>query len=244
MSKQKIYRTLIVDDEKYARIDLKDMLSVFPNIEIVGEAKNIKTAVESIEQLKPDLIFLDIQFPGETGFELFEKKNISAKVIFVTAYDEYAIRAFDVNACDYLLKPVNPERLALAVKRLQENREQSIPNNISLTKNDSIYIQINYNYYFIRLDTIIKITSADHFTEILTTKGLKGLTNKNLRDWEESLPKESFIQVHRSTIINMNFVEKVERGANYSYRLYLKNIEAPISISRRFASQIKSRMAL
>lgn len=244
MSKENKFRTLIVDDEKFARGDLRELLSVFPTIDVVGEAKNIKTAADAIQQLKPDLIFLDIQFPGETGFELFEKIDISAKIIFVTAYDEFAIRAFDVNACDYLLKPVNPDRLALAIERLQENRERLVPQNISLTNEDSIYLQMNYKYYFIRLDSIIKITAADHFTDIITTKGLKGLTNKQLCEWKNFLPKSSFIQVHRSTIINMNFVEKVERGANYSYHLKMKIIDEPIPISRRFASQIKKQMLL
>jgi len=242
MTLQKEFRTLIVDDEKYARSDLRELLSVFPTIDVVGEAKNIKAAVEAVEKLKPDLIFLDIQFPGETGFELFEKVDINAKVIFVTAYDEYAIRAFDVNACDYLLKPVNPDRLALAVTRLQENRERLLPKGIPLTPEDSIYLQLNYKYYFIRIDSIIKITAADHFTEIITAKGVKGLTNKQLCDWDECLPKNSFLQVHRSTIINMNFVDRVERGTNYSYRIILKNIEEPITISRRYATQLRKKM--
>jgi two-component system LytT family response regulator len=244
MNEEKKYRTLIIDDEKYARSDLRELLSLFPTIDIVGEAKNIKTAIEAIENLKPDLLFLDIQFPGETGFELFDKVDITAKVIFVTAYDEYAIRAFDVNACDYLLKPVNPDRLALAIKRLPENHEQQNQPSISLTEEDSIYLQLNYKYYFLRVDSIIKITAADHFTEVFTAKGLKGLTNKQLCEWEKRLPKSSFTQVHRSTIINMNFVERIERGANYSYHVIMKNIEEPILISRRYAAQIKKRMAL
>ena len=244
MNKEIIYNTLIVDDERFARNDLKELLSIFPTIKVVGEAKNIKTAVEAIEQLKPDLIFLDIQFPGETGFELFQKTDVRAKVIFVTAYDEYAIRAFDVNACDYLLKPVNPERLALAVKRLQENREPTLHKNIILNNEDSIYLQLNYKYYFVRVDSIIKITAADHFTEITTTKGLHGLTSKHLCDWEESLPKDTFIQVHRSAIINMNYVERIERRANYSHQIYIKDMAEPIPISRRYAAKIKRHMAL
>lgn len=244
MKEEKRYRTLIVDDEKYARSDLRELLSDFPSVEVVGEAKNIKTAIEAIEKLKPDLIFLDIQFPGETGFELFDKIEITAKVIFVTAYDEYAIRAFDVNACDYLLKPVNPDRLALAVKRLPDNREQQIHPNTLFTETDSIYLQLNYKYYFVRVDSIIKITAADHFTEVVTTKGLKGLTNKQLCEWDKCLPKSSFTQIHRSTIINMNFVERIERGANYSNRIILKNIDEPITISRRYASKIKKRTTI
>lgn len=242
MIKEKICRTLIVDDEKYTRSDLRELLSVFPTIEIVGEAKNIKTAVEAIENLKPDLIFLDIQFPGETGFDLFEKTDVKAKVIFVTAYDEFAIRAFEVNACDYLLKPVNPDRLALSIKRLQENHDEIVTSKQLLTNEDSIYLQMNYKYYFIRIDSIIKISAADHYTEIVTSKGLRGLTNKSLKEWEESLPNETFIQIHRSTIININFVENVERGAKYSLYIKMKNIEKPIPISRRYASQIKKRI--
>ena len=115
MSNEKIYRTLIVDDEKYARKDLIEQLAEFSCIDIIGEAKNIRIAIEQIDLLAPDLIFLDIQFPGETGFDLFEKTVIRSKVIFVTAFDQFAIRAFEVNACDYLLKPVNPVRLAVTI---------------------------------------------------------------------------------------------------------------------------------
>lgn len=241
MSNEKRYRTLIVDDEKYARKDLREQLSSFACIDVIGEAKNIETAIEQIERLTPDLIFLDIQFPGETGFDLFEKANISAKVIFVTAYDEYAIRAFEVNACDYLLKPVNPLRLALTIKRLSENQEPIIiPSNV-FRNEDSIYIQLNNKYYFIRIDSIVKITANDHFTEIITTKGIKGLSNKHLFEWDECLPRCSFIQVHRSTIVNVNFVEKITRGTYYSHQIKMKNMESPIPISRKYLKQIKEK---
>jgi two-component system, LytTR family, response regulator len=244
MIKEIKYRTLIVDDEKFARSDLKQLLLEFPSIEVVGEAKNLKTAIEAIEHLKPELIFLDIQFPGENGFELFDKIDISAKVIFVTAYDEYAIRAFDVNACDYLLKPVNPSRLALALNRLHENQVKTIPKNIELTNDDTIYLQMNYKYYFIRVDSIIKITAADHYSEIITINGMRGLTKKHLCEWKDSLPPKYFIQIHRSTIVNMAYVEKIERGINYSYNLTMKNISDTIIISRRYASQIKKKIVL
>lgn len=241
MSYEKKYRTLIVDDEKYARKDLRDQLLGFACIDVIGEAKNIETAIEQIELLAPNLIFLDIQFPGETGFDLFEKININAKVIFVTAFDEYAIRAFEVNACDYLLKPVNPVRLALTIKRLSENQEpERTPSNV-FRNEDSIYIQLNNKYYFIRIDSIIKITATDHFTEIITSKGIKGLSNKHLFEWDECLPKSSFIQVHRSSIVNMNFVEKISRGAYYSHIIKMKSMETPIPISRKYLKQIKEK---
>lgn len=239
MSKEKKYRTIIVDDEKYARRDLREVLSEFPIIHVIGEAKSIQTAVELIEQLKPDLIFLDIQFPGETGFDLFEKISIHAKVIFITAYDEYAIRAFEVNACDYLLKPVNPDRLAMTINRLQDNQEPIKSTNNIFRNEDSIYLQLNNKYYFIRIDSIIKITASEHFTEILTLKGIKGLSNKHLYEWEKCLPKKSFIQIHRSTIININFIEKIERGLYYSLHIKMRGIKTSIPISRTYLKQIK-----
>jgi two-component system, LytTR family, response regulator len=241
MSKEKKYRTLIVDDEKYARKDLREQLSSFTCIDVIGEAKNIETAIEHVERLKPDLIFLDIQFPGETGFDLFEKTSIIAKVIFVTAYDEYAIRAFEVNACDYLLKPVNPVRLAMTIKRLSENPEPDVVASNVFRNEDSIYIQLNYKYYFIRIDSIVKITATDHYTEITTSKGIKGLSNKHLFEWAECLPKSSFIQVHRSSIVNINFVEKISRGSCYSHQIKMKSIETLIPISRKYLGLIKEK---
>ncbi len=241
MNSDKKFRTIIVDDEMYARRDLIELIDKFPCIEIIGEAKNIQSAVEIIEQLKPDLIFLDIQFPGETGFDLFEKTNVNARVVFVTAYNEYAIRAFEVNACDYLLKPVNPNRLEMTIKRILEYREELHTSGNAFNNEDSIYIQLNNYHYFIRIDTIIKITAADHFTEILTIKGQKGLSNKQLNEWQKCLPADSFIQVHRSSIINVNFIEKFVKTSNYSVGIKMQNIDSPLPVSRKYLKQIKEK---
>ncbi|MFH0736713.1 MAG: LytTR family DNA-binding domain-containing protein [bacterium] len=244
MCEIKKYKTLIVDDEKYARNDLKEMLASYQMLEIVGEAKNISAALELIEQINPDLIFLDIQFPGELGFDLFDKVNITAKVVFVTAYNEYALRAFEVNACDYLLKPINPDRLALTIKRIIGSREEIKDLPSSFNDEDLIYIQLNYRYYFVKISSIIKIQAQDHFTEITTNIGLKGLTNKSLIEWEACLPQNIFIKIHRSTIINKNYVERIERGKNYSFCVIIKNTENPIVLSRRMARQIKNSLML
>lgn len=241
MNSQKTYRALIVDDETYARRDLKEILSDFPSIDVIGEAKNIQTAIELIEQLNPDLIFLDIQFPGETGFDLFEKTSISARVVFVTAWDAYAIRAFEVNACDYLLKPVNPDRLAMTIKRIEDNQDPVKAPKGVFKKEDSIYIQLNNKFYFLKIDTIVKISAADHFTEILTIKGIRGLSNKQLCEWRKCLPENLFVQVHRSTIINLDFVEKAERDIYHSLHIKLKSIDSPVTVSRKYLKQIKER---
>jgi len=116
------YRALIVDDERLARQELKSMLSGYEKIEIAGEAEDVPGAVKAIQKLEPDIIFLDIQMPGKSGFDLLEETSYSGSIIFVTAFDEYAIRAFEVNALDYLLKPINPERLQTAIERLAESQ--------------------------------------------------------------------------------------------------------------------------
>jgi len=241
MSKDQKCRAIIVDDEKYARADLRELLSEYPNIEVVAEAKNIKTAAEFIELFDPDLIFLDIQFTGESGFDLFEKANVRANVVFVTAYDEYALRAFEVNACDYLLKPINPERLALTIKRLTEKAEPFKSNTKAYEFDDSVYIQLNNRYHFIRLDTIVTITAAEHFTEVFTSNGIKGLSKKHLYEWSDCLPKNLFVQVHRSVIINVEFIENIQRGAYYSHHIKMKGVNGLVSISKKYLKQIKGR---
>jgi two-component system LytT family response regulator len=241
---EKKLSALIVDDEELARIDLKHMLAEHSSIEIVGEASDINSATKAIIELKPDVIFLDIEFPGESGFDLLEKVAESTKIVFITAFDEFAIRAFEVNACDYLLKPVSTTRLKQTIKRLESNTNEIKKTTPSYGYDDQIFISVNYKYYFIKVSSIIKISSEGKYPEILTTTKVRGLVNKSLQEWEKCLPEKHFIRIHRSTIINMNFVEKVERGANYSYILFLKSIDEPIPISRRYASKIKSRMTL
>lgn len=239
---EKRYRAIIVDDEELARSDLKALLAQIPSVEVIGEAENIRTAKEAIEKLNPDLIFLDIQFPGESGFELLEKIETPAKIIFVTAFDEFAIRAFEVNAQDYLLKPVNPERLKLTLEHLETDQPIAEPKMLPFNYDDSIFLELNNRYYFLKVNTIVIITSAGNYSEIVTIRGLNGLTSKSMREWEGRLPKNSFARIHRSTIINLEFVEKIEQWFNYSYRVYLKGLDKPVIMSRRYASKIKERM--
>jgi len=239
---EKRYKAIIVDDEELARNDLKALLAQFPSVEVIGEAENIRTAAEIVEKLNPDLIFLDIQFPGESGFELLEKTDTQAKIVFVTAFDEFAIRAFEVNAQDYLLKPVNPERLKLTLEHLETDQPIAETEMLPFNYDDSIFLELNNKYYFLKVNTIIIITSAGNYSEIVTSQGLSGLTSKSMREWEGRLPKNSFARIHRSTIINMEFVEKIEQWFSYSYRVYLKGLGKPVIMSRRYASKIKERM--
>ena len=189
---KKKFSTLIVDDERLARKDLIAMLEDHESIRVVGEAEDVSSAIQAIEQHKPDIVFLDVQMPGESGFDLLEKTQFHSNVIFVTAYDEYAIRAFEVNALDYLLKPVNPERLASTIRRLESEEAIDVKSMRPLEYEDCLFISINNQLKFMKVKTILCINSAGDYSEVVTTDGEKGLTQKSLREWENRLPGNYF----------------------------------------------------
>jgi two-component system LytT family response regulator len=239
---KKPFNVLVIDDERLARKDLISLLSAHDNITIIGEADDVPSAIRAIERLNPDVIFLDIQMPGESGFDLLEKAEVEAQIIFVTAYDEYAIRAFEVNALDYLLKPVNPDRLAKALEKL-EVRESELPVRLrSLDYEDRLFLMLGRNFKFLKVNTIVSITAAGDYSEVLISDGSKGLTLKSMKEWETRLPAQHFIRIHRSTIINMGFIDRVEEWFNYSFKVYLKGVEEPFVISRRYATRLKERL--
>lgn len=234
-------KAVIVDDEDLARKDLKAVLGDFNEIKVTGEADSVSSAVELINKLKPDLVFLDIQLTGELGFEVLDKITASPEIVFVTAYDKYAIRAFEVNARDYLLKPVNPERAARTIERLK-NPKQDIPAFNKLSYEDVIFLSVNNKNRFLRIDSITAITAAADYTEVVTSDGPKGITPKTMKEWELRLPDSHFVRIHRSTIINTGHIEKVEDWLNYSYRIYLKGIAKPFIMSRRYAAKLKHEL--
>lgn len=236
------FSAVIIDDEKLAREDLKGVLAGFDEIEIIGESDCVDTGVEIIKKLEPDLVFLDVQMPGESGFDLIDKIPPDVKIIFVTAYDEFAIRAFEVNANDYLLKPVSKDRLALTLERLgAEGEDEDLSGTRKLKYDDSVFILFNNSYCFLKVDSIVMISSANDYTEIVINEGKRGLVSKPMREWESRLPEQCFARIHRSTIINLQYVDKIEDWFNYSYRIYLKGFEKPVVMSRRYASNVKKR---
>lgn len=236
------HRALIVDDERLARNDLKSMLGSFPNINIVGEASDAKSAAKAIEQLNPDVIFLDIQMPGQSGFDLLNTADTCAKVIFVTAFDEFALRAFEVNAIDYLLKPVNPKRLKDAVEKLDGEQGSEYLNMRKLNYDDRLFLQVNANMKFIRVSDLVCINASGDYSEIFSADEHRGLTTKSMREWEARLPEKQFCRVHRSTIVNLEYITKVEKWFNNSFRIYMKGAETPVIMSRRYASKMKDKM--
>jgi two-component system LytT family response regulator len=239
-------KAIIVDDERLARSNMRKLLESYPYINIVGEASSCAQASELAENFNPGLIFLDIQLKGETGFDLLDKINKSAKIIFVTAYDEFAIRAFEINALDYLLKPVNPERLKLSLERIFENRDshagKSERNEEKVYEYfDSIYVKINnFSSKFVKISNISYIEPAGNYSKIVSNDGRYCLVQKTMKEWEEELPGRYFIRIHRSAIINIEHIDRIEVVSGNQHRVFLKSLEMPLGISRRYVKKIRT----
>lgn len=235
----KTHTTIIVDDEWLIRRELIMLLSQYPEIKIVGEAANIPQAIALIDEVKPDVIFLDIQLQGGTGFELFERTDIKAIVIFVTAYDQYAIKAFEVNALDYLLKPITRPRLDLTIQRILA-KENILPEKFKpFGYDDSAYILVNGALKFIKIASIHCLVAEGNYSFIYYQDKKKELVSKTLQEWAQVLPPKYFVRIHRSIIVNFELVEQVVKCKNYTYLVHLRGFEKPFVMSRRYAAKLK-----
>lgn len=235
------YKTIIVDDERLARKEMRRLLAEFDEIAVSGEAESLSEAIDLIENEKPHIVFLDIQLSNENGFDLLEKTEQNFKLIFVTAFDAYAIRAFEVNALDYLLKPVNPERLAKAIERLGEENQDEKPELRIFEFDDRIFLELGNRSVFLKVCDISHINSSGDYSEIFTTDKRKYLIEKPLREWEERLPEKHFLRIHRQTIINLEEIEEIETWFNRTFQVRLKNFRETLAVSRRYAVKLKNR---
>lgn len=238
---QKVIKTIIVDDEKLAREDIKAILAKFEDIIILGEAGNFETAVKLIDEQKPDVVFLDIQMPGKNGFEILKEIKISCDVVFVTAYDDFAVNAFETEALDYLLKPVSEERIIKTIERIR-NKKILMGTDTS-EKDQSIFITINKNYHLVKFSSIVKINSAGNYTEIFLDNKIKGLVYKTMKQWQELLPSETFLRIHRNTIINVNYIKEFLKGDD-GIKIVLSKTEKTEKISRRNFSLFRDNFSL
>lgn len=239
-------RALVIDDERLARKELIRLLKDFDEVEIVGECSNAEEAVIAIKEHKPDLIFLDIQMPGKNGFELLEELETVPKVIFVTAYDEYAIRAFQVNALDYLLKPVEEERLAEAINKvLQEDDEDIIGEQEvyegKLGQDDQIFLKDGERCWFVALKEIKLFESEGNYVRVYFNN-YKPLILKSLNNLEERLD-HTFFRTNRKIIVNLRWVQSVENWFNGGLRLTLKD-GTQVEVSRRQGARFRTIMSL
>ncbi len=191
-------RAIIIDDERLARNELKKLLMEFPEIEVVAEAANSGEGIEKIENINPDLVFLDIQMPGKTGFDMLSELDRIPNVIFTTAYDEYALRAFEVNALDYLLKPIEPKRLADAIQKLHLHEDRD-PNPVNpanlnqsiLTENDQVFVKDGERCWFVKLSEIRLFESVGNYAKVYFGPN-KPLILKSLNALEERLDEKIF----------------------------------------------------
>jgi two-component system LytT family response regulator len=241
-------RAIIIDDERLARAELRKLLQDFPEVEIIDEAANAEEGIEKIEAQNPDLIFLDIQMPGKTGFDMLSSLEKSPHVIFTTAYDEYALKAFEVNALDYLLKPVEPKRLADAIQKLHfTEAKESVSNgeNINrslLTENDQVFVKDGERCWFVKLSEIRLFESVGNYAKVFFGNN-KPLILKSLNALEERLDEKMFFRANRKHIVNLRLIEKIEPYFNGGLLLELKGGEK-IEVSRRQTVKFKEMMSL
>jgi len=246
----KIFRTLLIEDERLAREELKSLLKDFMEIEIVGEARNGSEAFEMIKKLSPDLLFLDINMPEMNGFELIKHLEEIPQVIFVTAYDEFALKAFEVNALDYLLKPVDPKRLQESIKKLTNSDEDFTSNqneflaskDRTLTLEDKVFIKDGEKCWFIELRKIRMLESDGNYVKVYFDTS-RPLLLRSLNSFEERLDARFFFRANRKFIINLQWISSIENWFNGGLRVELMEGEK-VEISRRQAIRFKEVMSL
>lgn len=240
-------KVVIIDDERLARNELKKLLQDFPDIEVIGEASNADEGIEKIDNLGPDLIFLDIQMPGKTGFDMLAELERSPNVIFVSAYDEYALKAFEVNALDYLMKPVEPKRLADALFKLKQREEEEklSLHNLNrgiLSEKDQFFVKDGEKCWFVKLSEVRLFESVGNYAKVFFGAN-KPLILKSLNALEEKLDEKIFFRANRKNIVNMRMIEKIEPYFNGGLLLELGGGEK-IEVSRRQAVRFKEMMSL
>lgn len=236
--------TILVDDEKLAREGLKSLLKEFSEIEIVGEAANVDEALTLIDRLKPQLMFLDIEMPEKSGFELLEELIETPCVIFTTAYNEFAIKAFEVNALDYLLKPIQSQRLREAIGKVKKQLADILVDKErnKLSESDQVFIRDGDKCWFVKLTDIRMIESAGNYAKIFFDNN-QPLIHKTLNALDERLSTGMFFRANRQQIINLRFIDKIEPFFNAGFLIYLKD-GTKVEVSRRQSVKFKEMMSL
>lgn len=237
-------KTIIIDDEKLAREGLKNLLKEFTEIEIIAEASNADEGLDLIDKLKPQLIFLDVQMPEKTGFEMLEELIESPAIIFTTAYNEFALKAFEVNALDYILKPIETSRLREAIAKAKkqialadEQRGSQI-----LDEDSRVFIRDGERCWYVKLNDIRLIESNGNYAKIFFDK-YQPLIHRTLNALDERLSPKIFFRANRQQIINLNYLDKIEPFFNSGLLFYMKD-GMKVEVSRRQAVKFKDLMSL
>lgn len=247
----KTIKTIIIDDERLAREEFKSLLKDYHEIELIAEAKNANEGIQLINELKPDLIFLDISMPEMDGFEMLKHLNEIPNVIFVTAFDEYAIKAFEVKALDYILKPVDPKRLEEAIQKLTSTKEEEFSSSLIgnssrkdrvLSIKDHVFIKDGEKCWFIELSKVRMLESDGNYVKVYFDN-FRPLILRSLNSFEDRLDPEYFFRANRKFIINIKWISQIENWFNGGLQVELKEGEK-VEISRRQAIRFKEIMSL
>lgn len=235
-------KVIVIDDSRLARNELKRLLKEFDTITVEGEAANAIEAKEKIEELKPDLIFLDIQMPGKDGFELLQELEYLPEIVFTTAYDQYALRAFEFNALDYLQKPIEKDRLAASISRVAEKREKAEIAGDLLKPTDQVFVKDGDRCWFVQLKYVELFEVNGNYTKIYF-EGFKPMVPRTLNYMESRLDPKSFFRANRQQIINLRWIERIEPWFSGSIRIYLKGGQE-VDVSRRQSQRFKELMSI
>jgi len=237
-------KALIIDDERLARKELMKLLEAHPSVEVVGEAANADEAEKMIEELNPDLLFLDIQMPGRTGFQLLESLDSAPMVVFTTAYDQHALKAFEVNALDYLLKPIVAERLNEAVHKVMEKERVKTGRSEEkkLGLEDQVFVKDGERCWFVTLANVRMFESDGNYIKVYFDNN-RPMIHKSLNALDEKLDERAFFRASRKHIVNLSWVEGIEPWFNGGLMVRLKGGDK-VEVSRRQAAKFKDMMSL
>lgn len=231
-------RVYLLDDEFLALEELKVLLSPFEDLEIVGFSDNVEKAIQECNELKPDLIFLDINMPGKDGFEFLESLEEIREVIFVTAYDQFALKAFEVNALDYLLKPLNPKRLAEAIQRVRVKATVAEnPSEERLSADKKIFIKDGEKCHFVPISKIYLLESVGNYVRVFY-ENQQPLLHKSLTYLEQKLPTDLFFRANRQYMFNLDFIDQIEPYFNSTLLIVLKSGHK-IDLSQRQSAKFR-----
>lgn len=232
-------KVIIIDDERLAREEIKRALKVYEDFLLIGEAQNADDAKVLIETKMPDLIFLDIHMPEKSGFDLLESLDNVPHVLFITAYDQYAVQAFEVNALDYLMKPIREERFAKAIEKIRETIRSKSSFNTSALEGRKIFIKDGEKRFFIGLDEIYLIESLENYTRLFF-QDKKALQRRSLRQWEEMLDESNFFRINRTEIINIKYIQAINTTDSGRLEVKLKTGEL-LEVSNRQSVRFKNK---
>ena len=248
-------RAVLVDDETAARMHLAERLAAHSGIEIVGEADRAKSGIDLIHRVKPDVVFLDVQMPGGTGFSLLphlSEITPTPEVVFVTAYDKYALKAFESNTLDYLTKPVSPRRLAITIERLQNrllSPKQSTTSELKpsapprpLEIRDLVLLREKASLRMVEAGEICAVEADADYTRIFLADGSNAFMRKRIGQWEADLPSPPFLKISRRLMLNTQRIKEIASNDRESAKIHIEGVASPLGVSRIELRRLRSAM--